>query len=172
MFHRQRTHGKPIKIPSQKEFAGTIAPIAIILSVSIVVNNMALSYMGAGLVEMVSGCSPVFVFAIASAMAGCINYKLLWPVMMVVIGTAMCAEGELRFSMFGLGLAVTATFLRAMKSTLQHGMMSGEDRMDPVELLAWLSIPSVAIMLGRPNRGTLEQGKAGRGSTDPNKFKI
>jgi drug/metabolite transporter (DMT)-like permease len=121
-------------------------PIAAVLSFSIVINNMALSFIGAGLVEMISGCCPVFVFIIG-ALTQSIDYKLLWPLIVVCIGTAICAEGELRFSFIGLGLALMATCLRAVKSTLQHALMSGEDaRMDPVELLAWLSIPALAIM--------------------------
>jgi drug/metabolite transporter (DMT)-like permease len=146
MLYRQHRDGRPIKIPLQKDFVWTIVPIAAILSCSIVVNNMALSYMGAGLVEMVSGCSPAFVFGIASAKSQSVNLKLLWPVLVVCLGTAMCAEGELRFSLIGMSLAMAATFLRAMKSTMQHSLMNEESRMDPVDLLAWLSIPSVLIM--------------------------
>jgi drug/metabolite transporter (DMT)-like permease len=147
LLYRQRAGVKPIKAPSRKDFVGIIVPIAMALSFSIVVNNIALSYMGAGLVEMVSGCSPVFVFFIGAVTTQSINYNLLCPVIVVCFGTAMCAEGELRFSLVGLGLAFVATFLRAIKSTMQHALMSGEDaRMDPVELLAWLAIPALVIM--------------------------
>jgi hypothetical protein len=105
--------------------------------------------MGDGLVEMVSGCAPVFIFFIGALFDRTINYKLLWPVVVVCLGTAMCAEGEIRFSGIGLGLALIATFLKAAKTTMQHTLMTGGEnaRMDPVELLAWLSIPALVIML-------------------------
>jgi drug/metabolite transporter (DMT)-like permease len=149
MLYRQRRGEKAIKIPSWTDFLLTFVPIATVISSSIVVNNMALSHIGTGLVELVSGCAPVFVFFIGALFEQTINYKLLWPVVVVCLGTATCVEGKLHFSSIGLGLALIATFLRAAKSTMQYTLMSGGEnaRMDPVELLAWLSIPSLVIML-------------------------
>jgi len=150
MFYRRRANGIPITVPGVPDFVMSLLPISICFSANIVMNNMALAHMGAGVVEMIGGCCPIFVFAITAVMHKFLNLDFLGPLIVVCIGTGMCAEAELNFSLLGIALAIVATFLRALKSAMQHSIMRRDtpldNPLDPVELLAWLTIPCVAIM--------------------------
>jgi drug/metabolite transporter (DMT)-like permease len=147
LLHRRFVDGLPLKVPTNLEWNFSLLPIAFCFSANIVTNNMALVYLGAGFVEMIGGCGPIFVFLITSVTNRYVNYALLIPIIIVCIGTGLCAESGYEFSFRGLCLAFCAAFLRALKSTMQQSLMkAGLDPMDPVEAMAWLSIPSVVIM--------------------------
>jgi drug/metabolite transporter (DMT)-like permease len=149
LLYRRFARGLPLRLPTSSECILCLLPIAICFSASIGTNNMALSYLGAGFVEMIGGCAPIFVFFITSVTTRYVDRVLLAPVIVVCIGTVMCAEDHgNNFSYTGLWLAIAATFLRSLRSTMQHSLLTGCHPMDPVEALAWLSIPSMLIMGG------------------------
>merc|ERR1719152_612343 len=53
--------------------------------------------------------------------------------------------------MIGFGLAFYGALARSVKATLQHKLLEhadeGDVKLDPIELLAWMCIPSLTIML-------------------------
>jgi drug/metabolite transporter (DMT)-like permease len=54
----------------------------------------------------------------------------------------------MQFSMLGCIFTLLATFLRAVKAVIQQILMGQKDsKYEPVELLAWISLPSVVLML-------------------------
>merc|ERR1719316_624879 len=148
MAWRKHAADKPIAIPSLKQMGTLITPTALAFACGIGANNLALLYANAAFVEMVGASSPVCVVGVSIAIGKGFNMKLIWPVLMVCLGIATCASGELKFSMLGFGLAVFATLARAIKTVLQHALMDGEEHaFDPIELLAWMSLPSIAVMM-------------------------
>lgn len=148
MAWRKHAAEKPIAIPSLKQMGTMITPTALAFACGIGANNLALLYANAAFVEMVGASSPVCVVGVSIAIGKGFNMKLIWPVLMVCLGIATCASGELKFSMIGFGLAVFATLARAIKTVLQHALMDGDEHaFDPIELLAWMSLPSIAVMM-------------------------
>lgn len=151
LAHRKIHENKPIMAMTVKQQLCILWPIAAAFAINIGANNLSLVYLSAGFVEMINSACPLGVIAITLAMGRHFNFDLTWPVVVVCLGIAMCTTGELRFSFIGFWLAVFATFLRALKNQLQGMLMDGEDPnvpcLDPIELLAWMSIPSLLIML-------------------------
>lgn len=150
VLYRRQTDGKPIKVPSAKQFFCMILPTAIAFASGIGANNQALMYSNAGFVEMIAGGTPLCTLLCTAALGKKVDLRLIWPVLLVCSGIVLCTSGELKFSTMGFMLASFACFSRAIKSTLQHALMDTEDAsiqaLDPIELLAWMSLPSIAIM--------------------------
>jgi len=153
MAFRHIKHGAPFPVPTLKEQITGIFPVAVGFALGIGFNNMALSYAGAGFVEMVGSSTLLCVVVLTLLMGKPFNAMLGWPLLVVGIGVCMCATGELKFSTLGIFFAFGANFMRALKGVLQqHLLCAAEDstrtKLDPHELLAWMSLPSMAIMLG------------------------
>jgi hypothetical protein len=133
MAYYRYTEQKPIKVPSLKQMTHVILPIAVAFALSIAANNIALLHSNAAFAEMVGASAPLCVIAIALAMGKGFDGRLIWPVLTVVVGVAVCASGELKFTWTGFALIFVATFLRGLKQTLQHAVMEeGSDRLGPI----------------------------------------
>lgn len=153
MAYRYYSQGRVAAVPRLSQFLCMILPIAMSFVLSIGASNVALLHSNAAFVEMVSSSTPVFVVLGAVLWGRGFHARLLPPVLVVCLGLALCAAGELRFSVAGFMLAFLASILRASKATLQAALLdpaAKDDQdyvvLDPVELLAWMSLPSIAIM--------------------------
>lgn len=149
MYYNYLMGSKKFAVPSPRSFLTMILPIAIGFSLSVGINNIALMYCTASFAEMIGGASPLFVIAICLAEGKVFNLKLLMPVLGVLAGVCACASGEVQYSLIGLVLVLLATLLRAYKSHLQHQLMadSVEEKLEPIELLAWMSPPCFGLMI-------------------------
>jgi hypothetical protein len=149
MAYKQMTGQKPMPVPSFNQMSRKIVPIAFSFAASVGINNVALVYCGAGFAEMMMGAAPLCVICLNVVEGSGFDMRLLWPVLSVVAGVCMCTGGELSFTWFGLGLIFLANFLRAWKSNIQYKVLENEDpaeKLEPIELLAWMSLPSLALM--------------------------
>lgn len=124
-----------------------VCPLALVFAGSIGAGNAALVYASTSFVEMMSSCTPVCTVAVAILFDQPFQKRLLWPVLVVCAGLAVCAAGVMQFSLTGCVLSLLATFLRATKAVIQQILMRGGKSMEPVQLLAWISLPSVVVML-------------------------
>lgn len=143
--------GRPVIVPKASQVTFAIMPIALAFAASIGANNLALSYSGAGFVEMVGGCTPLCTVLLTVMTGHSFEQGLTWPVVLVCFGITLCATGELAFSSAGFMLATFAALSRAVRSTMQHALLDADGTpqrvMEPAELLAWMSVPSTAVML-------------------------
>lgn len=147
MLFRRQVDRKKIPVPSLQQFC-MILPIALTFASSIGANNLALVHSNAAFVEMVGSCTPICIVACNVAMGKGFDLRLLVPVLVVCFGIALCSSGEIKFSTYGFGLAFVSACSRAVRSTLQHRILdSKEVSLDPIELLAWMSPPSILVML-------------------------
>jgi drug/metabolite transporter (DMT)-like permease len=105
---------------------------------------------------MVSSSTPLFTILVVMMLGLPFDLRLLAPVLVVTIGVASCAAGELKISWAGLVLTALSSFTRGLRSTLQQNLLNPARTqafnrnitpMDPVELLLWMSIPSVVVLL-------------------------
>lgn len=150
MMYQRLTAGKPIAVPSLHQEVFVIAPIAITFALSVAANNIALLHSNAAFAEMVGAAAPLCVICINLVQGKGFDLRLLCPVLVVIVGVCVCASGELNFTLFGFSLIFLATFLRAMKTTLQHSIMhddTGGQKLEPIELLAWMSPACLALVL-------------------------
>merc|ERR1719161_2353685 len=83
------------------------------------------------------------------------DLRLMTPAMVVCAGVASCAAGELKISWMGLILTSLSSLTRGLRSTLQQNLLNPARTqafnrhitpLDPVELLAWMSIPSILVL--------------------------
>lgn len=128
-----------------------ICPLAVVFASSIGAGNAALVYANTSFVEMMSSCTPACTVVVAILLNQPFQKQLLWPVLVVCVGLIVCAAGVVEFSLIGCVLSLLATLLRAFKAVLQQILMGGGggggSGFDPVQLLGWMSLPSVVLML-------------------------
>lgn len=149
MKFKQKREGTPMAVPTRRQIGTVILPIAISFAASVGANNLALVHSNAAFAEMIGGAAPLCVMWINVMEGKGFHWHLLSPVLAVIAGVCFCVHGELKFTRLGFGLISTATFLRAYKSSLQHRIMEQNTdigTLEPVELLAWMSIPCFSMM--------------------------
>lgn len=135
-------------MPSWGCMCGMILPISMAFACSIAAGNAALVHSSTSFVEMISSSTPACTVVVAIVFQQPFRKQLVWPVLVVCGGLALCASGAMHFSMMGFLFSLCATLLRSVKSVLQQILMVGQDaRFEPLELLAWISVPSVTVML-------------------------
>lgn len=135
--------------PSWRCMFVMILPISLAFGCSIAAGNAALVDASTSFVEMVSSSTPVCTVSIAVLFNQPFHQKLMWPVVLTSIGLVLCASGAVEFSMLGFVFSMLATLLRSLKAVLQQILMVGQNaQLQPLELLAWVSVPSVVFMLG------------------------
>lgn len=155
MLNRQLRTGVPMVKPSGSDFMLMICPIAASFALSVAANNMALIYCTAAFAEMVGATTPVVTVGVVLVMGKPFAMQLLIPTLLVVLGTMVCATGEVSFSLLGFTLAFGANVFRAIKATLQQEILkrggpegaSALASFGPVELLAWMCLPSSMLMV-------------------------
>jgi drug/metabolite transporter (DMT)-like permease len=125
-----------------------ILPISLAIACSVATGNMALVHASTSFVEMISSCTPVCTVIVAIVFDQPFRKQLMWPVLLVSGGLCLCASGAVKFSRMGFVFSLLATLLRSVKAVLQQILMVGEKaKFGPLELLAWISVPSVVVML-------------------------
>jgi len=149
MMYRQISGHKRMPVPSMKQMCTMIAPIAVSFAASVGASNIGLVYCNASFVEMIGATSPLWVICINLVEGHAFDMRLLWPVLVVIVGACMCAGGELKFTWLGFLIIMASTFLRSFKSNLQQKLMgsqNSEDKLEPVELLGWMTPPCLLTM--------------------------
>jgi len=120
----------PGSVGSSKRYRNFVLPIATSLPLSVIFNNTALVYLGAGLVAIVSTLSPVSTALLSRLMGRTIASKAWCGVLVAFGGALMIAWGKLEGHlattgvvsglMFGLG----AVFFRSVKVVLQDMLLT------------------------------------------------
>lgn len=148
LLYRQKYKGRPIPVPTSREFVCTILPIAVCFATCIGVGNKVLELCSVALTEILMATQPLMSIPIVILLGMSFDMWLLLPTCLVVLGCVICSLGDVHFSGLGLALAILSNVLRAAKASLQQKMLTGDQRekFDPCTLLAWMSLPSAALM--------------------------
>ena len=106
---------------------------------------------------MIAATTPLF----TAAMALCVaregeSYSRTGALLLVALGAVISTEGEPLWNVTGFILGMVATATRALKTVLQHVLLSSEDeKLDSMNLLRFMSmfavlllVPAVAIFEG------------------------
>jgi len=139
----------PIPRPTVSEFSLVICPIAFSVALSIGANNMALIHSSAAFTEIIGATNCLITIALIIFMGMPFNTRLIPAACVVALGCALGTVGEISFSLLGTILCLASNVFRSLKVVLQQKLMTGEskDKFDPVALLFWISLPSMAVML-------------------------
>mmetsp|Transcript_109799 Transcript_109799/g.321507 ORF Transcript_109799/g.321507 Transcript_109799/m.321507 type:complete len:422 (+) Transcript_109799:75-1340(+) len=149
LFYRQRYRGEAVPVPSRGKFVRAILPIAMCFAVCIGVGNQVLELCSIAFTEIVMSAQPLMAVPMVLLLGLPFDALLLLPMLLVVAGCVTMSLGEVHFSGLGLALAGLSIVLRAAKAALQQKLLSGDqsDRLDPCALLAWMCLPSAALMV-------------------------
>jgi len=150
LFYRARAVRKPMDLPSFREFVGKILPIAMATSTSVVANNLALLSCSVSLTEIIASTSPAVSLGVMLVRGRTFSKWLLVPVVLVVIGCWVSTSWAMNgFSIVGVAFCVISLVSRGVKVVLQEEVLRGELGVctDPCTLLAWIFLPSAAVML-------------------------
>mmetsp|Transcript_38137 Transcript_38137/g.118988 ORF Transcript_38137/g.118988 Transcript_38137/m.118988 type:complete len:422 (+) Transcript_38137:107-1372(+) len=164
--YRRIAEKKEIRVPPLQQFVSIIIPISVTFALSVGLHNEALLYASAGFAEMIGCCTPICVVLVSTAIGQRFDTRLLVPILVVCVGIVLCAKGQVQYSSsgqqsaqrvsaLGFAFAFAACVFRAVKSVLQGMLLDTPDlvrhrdlvMLDPLELLLWMSLPSIAIML-------------------------
>lgn len=141
---------RPISVSA---FFGMVVPISLAFSLSTCLNNEAIAISSANFVELAGTAGPLCTAFVAFAMDDPLPTMLYVPLLVVTVGLGICVSGDVKYTHAALWLVSGANLLRSVKSILQQILMNGkrrggghvqasEVRLDPLELLAWMSIPA------------------------------
>lgn len=128
----QRDLGKclPSSQGSLRRYLVFIAPIAISFPLSVVFNNQALIYVGAGLNAIIATLSPVTT-AVLSRACGHVMPQLAWlGICIACVGAVVISVGEirgdprLRFAGVGIIFSLAAVLTRSIKAVLQDRLLT------------------------------------------------
>jgi drug/metabolite transporter (DMT)-like permease len=156
----------PSSMGSLSRYTNFILPIALSLPLSVVFNNTALIYLGAGLNSIVATLSPVTTAALANIMGRKVA-KFAWVgVCMACLGAGVIAWGKLSHGQAsgavacGLLFSLASVLLRSIKVVLQDNLMNpsayarkGSEKqplkqampVDPMHVWALQGLPCVVI---------------------------
>mmetsp|Transcript_105607 Transcript_105607/g.275772 ORF Transcript_105607/g.275772 Transcript_105607/m.275772 type:complete len:399 (-) Transcript_105607:86-1282(-) len=156
----------PSSMGSASRYTTFILPIALSLPLSVVFNNTALIYLGAGLNSIVATLSPVTTAALANLMGRKVA-KFAWVgVGMACVGAGVIAWGKLGHGhaggavAFGLLFSLASVLLRSIKVVLQDNLLNptayareGSEKqplqaampVDPMHVWALQGLPCVVI---------------------------
>jgi drug/metabolite transporter (DMT)-like permease len=124
----------PSSIGSAKRYCTRIPPVATSLSLSIVLNNMALSYIGAGLNAVLGSITPV-ITALLTRMLGQELSSTSWLGVVCVVAGSVIVSSELLLSgvstagraRIGIFISFSATLLRSCKVVFQDLLLNPDD---------------------------------------------
>jgi len=120
----------PGSIGSSKRYRKFVVPIAASLPLSVIFNNTALVYLGAGLVAIVSTLSPVSTALLSRLMGRTIASKAWLGVLIAFTGAMMIAWGKLDGHLVtgdvaaGLTFGLGAVLFRSVKVVLQDMLLT------------------------------------------------
>lgn len=135
-------------VPTAREFWMMIVPISMGFAISVAANNVALLFSSAAFTEIIASTSPVASIMLIILMGMPFDMWLFGPTLLVVAGCALSTSGEVHFSGVGMACCIVSILGRALKTTLQQRIMTGESKakFDPVTLLLWMCVPSTLVM--------------------------
>lgn len=143
--------------PPSAETLRRVRMLSLAFCGSVFCGTAALRYVFVSFQQMVTAASPLMTLLLARALTDKVFSRLAYLSMLPMCGGVMlCVVGELRvlsaeraFSWLGLGLIVTSTALRGVKSIMQGALLtSGADQLDALSLLQHMSKYSVALLSG------------------------
>jgi drug/metabolite transporter (DMT)-like permease len=120
----------PSSLGSMGLYAKRILPIAACLSLSIVLNNLALFYIGAGLNAIISAVTPVstalltWCFGNRLSMMSWAGVACVFTGSCVIDSSLLLGGGPLKSATIGLLLSLSAVFLRSCKVVIQDLLMN------------------------------------------------
>lgn len=141
--------GTKLVVPTRHEFLAMILPIAIFCCLNYGLNNTALAHSTVSFNELIGTATPLVSIVVLLVIGLPFDLRLLGPVCIVVLGCALTAAGDLKWSLLGFGFASLANIARASKVVTQQVVLTGQtrDKFDPCSLLAWVCVPSFVLIL-------------------------
>lgn len=120
--------------------------LAIAFCGSVVCGNVALRFLFVSFTQMIGSTTPL-VSVMLDTVRGKRHSKLVYVSMALLSGGVMlCTKGETNFHMIGFLACVVSVLLRATKSILSEVLLSGEDKLDAVTLLYFMSQSSIPML--------------------------
>jgi len=132
---------------SKDMFLRSILPIGIFFSASLILSNTAYLYLSVAYIQMLKAFNPVAILLISWAFRiQEPNRKLAVIVLMISIGVALAAHGELHFNMFGFLIQAAAVAFEASRLVMIQLLLQGL-KMDPLVSLHYYAPVCAAINL-------------------------
>jgi len=120
--------------------------LAVAFCGSVVCGNIALRFLFVSFTQMLGSTTPL-VTVLIDAARGKRHSTLVYVSMLLLSGgVVLCTKGETNFHMVGFLACTASVLLRATKSILAGVMLSGEDKLDAVTLLYFMSQASIPML--------------------------
>merc|ERR1719375_2983626 len=148
LLYRRITEGRQVKVPDMDCFLKGLLPVAVSFVLSLGFANNGLLLTNAHFYEMTGSCTPLVTAGIAVLIGRGFDMRLMPALGLITLSMLVIAFGEIALSVLGLLACVGGVIMRAVKSTVQHGLMGGSEwkAMDPVEVAVWTSLACYVLM--------------------------
>merc|ERR1719387_2198387 len=136
LLYRKLTQGHQIKIPDMDCALKGLLPVAVSFVLSLGFANNGLLLTNAHFYEMIGSSAPLCTAGLAVLIGRGFDMRLMPALGLLTLSMLVIAFGEIQLSTLCLLACVGGVIMRAVKSTVQHGLMGGSEwkAMDPVEV--------------------------------------
>merc|ERR1719420_374241 len=97
---------------------------------------------------MIGSSAPLCTAGVGVLIGRAFDMRLMPALGLITLSMFVIAFGEISLSMLGLLTCAGGVIMRAVKSTVQHSLMGGDEwkAMDPVEVAVWTSLACYVLM--------------------------
>jgi solute carrier family 35 protein E3 len=138
----------PFKKISNEVYLWKVLPLSILFCLNIILGNISLRFVPVSFMQTVKSSVPAFSVALQVLFMGKeFDSKTYMSVFLVVFGVAASTVSEIEFEMTGFLCAVVSSITTAAQAILIGKVLTGEHRLDSMNLVYYMALPSAIILL-------------------------
>lgn len=138
--------GKAAALSNWRASVKVAAPIGVCIAAEVAASNLSLLTLSVSFHTMVKASAPVFVLLFSTLLGlESPDWRTVATVCFIVLGIAVCALGELRFSLAGFLFVLLSTAAAGLRWSLSQLLLQGS-KLHTVALLVW-TLPAAIVVL-------------------------
>lgn len=138
----------PFKVIKSEVYMYRVLPLSVLFCANIILGNISLRFVPVSFMQTVKSSVPAFSVALQYLfLKKRFDQKTYLTVFLVVVGVAASTVTELEFDMIGFLTAIIASVTTAAQAILIGRLLSGENQLDSMNLVYYMSLPSAILLL-------------------------
>ncbi|KAL0487948.1 UDP-galactose transporter [Acrasis kona] len=139
---------QPVQTISNSSWMKKILPLSVLFCANIILGNVSLSYISVPFMQTIKSSVPAFSALLSYVFLNVrFSTRIYLCVALVVCGVAASTLTELEFEVIGFTCALLSSISTAAQSILISRMLSGEDKLDSMNLLYQMAPLSAIILI-------------------------
>ncbi|XP_024382137.1 probable sugar phosphate/phosphate translocator At5g25400 [Physcomitrium patens] len=142
---------EPCAAMTRDLYMGSIVPIGLLFSLSLWFSNSAYIYLSVSFIQMLKALMPVAVYSLGVVFKKeLFQSKTMTNMVLISIGVAIAAYGEVRFDLYGVVLQLSAVCVEALRLVLIQILLNSKGiSLNPITTLYYVA-PACLLFLSVP----------------------